>query len=884
VVTINEPTAYSNWQVKTLSITSLLLLLLIVPPVFSANRIVIGGLHGLDPLDDRPRFPVLLALSGGGVRGLATIGVLEAFEERGIRVAAVAGTSIGGIVGGLYAAGYSPAELKSIASQLDFSNLMQNAPPRSTMLQTRRRDRGRDLLSIRFDGIKPIIPQALTSGQQLTTFLTRLTTRATYHANRDFKTLKIPFVTVSTDVISGEKYVLRSGSLSDAMRATMAFPLAFTGLDIDGRLLMDGGMVDPVPVEDVKELCDTVDFVVAVNTTSPLLSRKDLKTPLDIANQVTTIMAADKRERSLAQADIVVEPVGREITSSDFRFGDSLIALGYQAGLTAADSIAGILSSRIDSSCFTIDQLNLHGPTILFRKEFEQTLLGRRCTRSDLVDDLRHLVLDLNLFRLEGTLLPTGQSDTGEAEFALQLTGFPCFVTADSSIRLIGNQVMDDTALIRVLALTDSLVTPPVLRRALERLKDHYRKKGYDLIRVQEALLDPHEHTITLVLDEAIIRSIEIENIGGRTADWFIRSHFPLKVGQPYSTGRSSEGIANIYGTDLFDRVMVDLIPDRSRVRTRIRVEEKKYNQLRLGWHWDDEYDSEEFLELLDDNVAGAGVEVLLHGRYSPDRQMYSGGIKADRIFKTYLTGRLRMYRSVLDRHLYNDDDSLISEHGERATGFEARLGQQIARLGTVSGALRIEEVDYELDEMHEESFGLRILSLESLVENFDRVPFPTRGKRHYFELQQAGKLVGGDVEYTRFFTSIELYQSLGKYVNYHPKVALGISRSGLPASEKFYLGGMHSFAGYRTDYLSGDKMFLLSNELRFKLPLHFYLSLRYDLGDVYGSADEIKPESLRHGAGGLLSLDTPLGPFEIGYGAADGGFDRFYLRAGFQF
>ena len=176
----------------------------------------------------------------------------------------------------------------------------------------------------------------------------------------------------------------------------------------------------------MKELCDTVDFVVAVNTTSPLLSREDLKTPVDIANQVTTIMAADKREQSLALADIVVEPVGREISSSDFRFGDSLIALGYRAGLTAADSIAGILSSRIDSSCFTISQLNLHGPTILFRSELEPALLGQRCTRSDLINSLKQLVIDLNFFRLEGTLLTTGQSDIGEADFTLQLTGlFP---------------------------------------------------------------------------------------------------------------------------------------------------------------------------------------------------------------------------------------------------------------------------------------------------------------------------------------------------------------------------------------------------------------------------------------------------------------------------
>lgn len=850
-----------------------------------ADRILIGGMDGLDPEDRRRHHSVLMAMSGGGIRGLAAIGVLKAFEEKGLRVAGIAGTSMGGIVGGLYAAGYGPGELEVIAARLDYAVLFQNAPPRSTMLQTRRRERGRDLLSIRFDGFVPIIPQGLTSGQRLSTFLTQLTVRATYQSAGNFRNLPIPFATVSTDVVSGERYVFTEGSLADAMRATMAFPLAFTGLAMDGRLLMDGGMVSPVPVDVARGLSDSVDFVVAVNTASPLLAKEDLVTPVDIANQVTSIMTADKLEASLREADYVIAPAGDDISSTDFRQSDVLIEQGYRAGLTAADSIIAMLDQRAANITYSVGALDLAKPLEPERTKLETALIGWQGTHHALVDVLKDLAREEGYFRLEAVARPDTSAD-GLVSHELSLSGFPYLHGSEVSFRFIGSRVFDDSTLLRVLALGDSVITPSVLKSGLERIRRLYHRERFDLVHIGDVVIEPDSGLLTLLVDEGIIWGIEVEN-AERTRPWYIRAHFPLSTGEPFSTTRALEGIANIYGTDLFDRVTMDLVPRDGQAIVVLRVVEKKYRQVRFGWHWDDEYESEEFVEVVDDNVAGIGLEIMGHARYSPDRQHYFAGLKVDRIFKTYLTGRMRLYHSMLDRHIYDTNDSLIAKRGENTTGFELRLGQQIARLGTVSAGLIVEEVQYDFeyeDPPREERFGLRALSLESLVETFDRMPFPQSGKKHYFELRQTGKVLGGEVEYTRFFTSLEGYFPLGAYLNYHPKVSLGISRSGLPWSEKFYLGGMNSFAGFRTHQLAGDKMFLMSHELRGRLPLHLYLSVRYDLGDVYEGADEIKLGSLRHGFGVFLALDTPLGPFEVGYGAADDDFERWYLRAGFRF
>lgn len=870
-----------GWQVKTVVLLLLYFWILAAVPINAGERIVIGGFNDTTNTDSKPDCPVLLALSGGGARGFATIGILRAFEENDISVAAIAGTSIGGIIGGLYSAGYTPSQLATITSHLDFTHLFSNAPARTTMFQTKRRERGRDLLTIRFDGIVPIIPKALTTGQKLTEILTNLTTSATYQSAGDFSQLPIPFAAVSTDIINGEEVVLDSGSLADAMRATMAFPLAFTGMEINGHLLMDGGMVNPVPVDVVRTLCDSITFTVAVNTVNPLVSRNKLTTPVDIANQVTSIMSAKKLQQSLTTADYVITPIDDDIYSKDFNLKDSIIELGYQAGLAAVDNIKVKCGKRSDIAHYFFTKVDMSADFIPYRKQIEMVLLRHHFNSFELVSTLRTIRERFGFFQIEANIETNNPSKLGNH---LSLSGFPFLDAHKVTFSFVGNRVFSDSTLVQQVDLADSVISPRRLHHALNSVLELYKKNGYDMAGIKQINIDPDIKLITTTIDEAVVREIEIEG-NQRTKSSFVRSLFPVKVGKPYSTRRASQGITNIYGTDLFHSVSANLVPEDSQAVVKIRVQEKNSFQMRLGWHWDDEYESEEFIELLDDNIGGVGLELLGHARYSPDRQNYFVSFKADRLFSTYLTGMMRFYHKRHNRHIYNDSDSLTDIHRELKLGGEFRIGRQISRLGTVTAAIIIEENDYNQEDQNiDEEFGLRILKLESLVENFDRIPFPQTGKKHFFELKLAGRFLGGDIDYTRFFTSIEAYFPLGKYLNYHPKLGIGISRSGLPRSERFYIGGLRSFNGYRTNQLSGDKMFLLSQELRVKLPFWLYLSGYFDMGDVYRSTDEIKLSDLRRAFGVSISLDSPLGPFEIGYGKADNDIDRIYMRVGFEF
>ncbi|PWB68596.1 hypothetical protein C3F09_11300 [candidate division GN15 bacterium] len=871
----------SAWQVKTPLI--LLLVLCAALRVAAQDSMVIGGLDGRDPYDTTRHYPVLLALSGGGARGLAAIGVLRAFEEKHIVPAAIAGTSIGGIVGGLYVCGYSPDQLTGIIRGTDFSELFANRPSRLTMFLTQRQEDDRHLLSVRFDGFRPTIPQALTAGQQVSSTLSALTSRAVYRADRDFSHLKIPFKTVTTDIVSGKMAVLSSGSLADAMRATMAYPLAFTGLERDSQLLMDGGMLSPVPVDVVSGMSSATSFVVAVNTTSPLVPRDRLVSPIDIAGQVTSIMTRDKLLTELAHADYVIAPLPDSITSTDFALRDSIINIGYHAGLSAADSIITLTKSQAHDRSYLIRKVvcDRCDPSLISR------LSGERFTRHALMRLLSQEVIDRSLYRMTARLqaLDSDAAQTPDTSAVmLVIHAEPAITTDRLRISFRGVSLYPESTLIRHMDLPQGLLTAPALRRGLDRIVNLYSIDGYDLADVRSAVIDTADQSLTITIDEAIVRSIVVEN-KGKARDWLIRSYCPLKVGRPYSTSVASRGVSNIYGTDLFEQVSIEPIPIREGVAAVVSVREKKSAQVRLGWHWDDEYQSEEFAEFLNDDVMGAGIEYLFHAQYGYDHQLYSAELKANRIFSTYLTARLQLFHDRFDRKLFRTSDHPVSERVETTDGIGLMVGQQIERLGTASARLKLRNLtsrDPQTD--IREKLRLRQLIFETHVETFDRWPFPRSGKRHFFEIALTGKYLGGNVEFTRFFSSLESYFPFGDWLCYHPTASIGLSRSGLPISEQFYFGGLRSFAGLRTNQVAGDKMLLLNQELRVKLPLRLYFFTRVDIGEAYATAEQIKLRNLRTGFGVSLAFDSPIGPVEFGYGITNHNADRFYFSAGPSF
>ena len=283
-----------------------------------------------------------LVLSGGAARGLAHVGVLKALEEQGIHVDAIAGTSMGAVIGGLYASGYKIDELEKLAMEIDWQQALSDEPAREDVPFRRKQDDRdflvRQKLSFRDDGSLGL-PLGVIQGQNLSLLLESLLAHSS--DVRDFDKLPIPFRAVATDIVNGEKVVFRKGHLPQVIRASMSIPAVFAPVEINGQLLVDGGMVDNIPVDVAREM--GVDLVIVVDIGTPLRGRKQLNTVFDIMNQSITLMTRSNSEIQLASLhpdDILIQPALASFGVTDFGRSPEIIDAGYRATQHLASRLA----------------------------------------------------------------------------------------------------------------------------------------------------------------------------------------------------------------------------------------------------------------------------------------------------------------------------------------------------------------------------------------------------------------------------------------------------------------------------------------------------------------------------------------------------------------
>jgi NTE family protein len=289
------------------------------------------------PTLGRPR--VGLVLSGGGARGLAHVGVLKVLERERIPIDAIAGTSMGAIIGGLYASGLRADDLERELLALDWATLFANRLPRETLSQ-RRKEEDFEISPALEVGLgrasgELMLPIGSVSSRGLELLLRRYTLPVRQVAS--FDALPIAFRAVATDMESGEAVVFRQGDLAQALRASMSVPGVFPPTEVDHRILGDGGLVNNLPVDVVRAM--GVDVVIAVNIGTPLAGRDSLGTVLGLTSQMVNILTEQNVQRSLATLDpardvLIAPPLGR-LTSGDFDRAADLIAAGerHTAGL-----------------------------------------------------------------------------------------------------------------------------------------------------------------------------------------------------------------------------------------------------------------------------------------------------------------------------------------------------------------------------------------------------------------------------------------------------------------------------------------------------------------------------------------------------------------------
>ncbi|HET9047275.1 MAG TPA: patatin-like phospholipase family protein, partial [Casimicrobiaceae bacterium] len=293
-----------------------------------------------EPQAKRPK--VCLVLSGGGARGLAHIGVLKVLDELRVPIDCIAATSMGAIVGGLSASGMSPLEMQERLAKVDWSSLFSDSPPRRDLDIRRKIEDARFPIPLEFgfsDGGVHLAKGAIAGGN-LELYLHELTRRA--DALPNFDRLPTPFRAVATNMVTGEKHVFDSGPLYVALRASMSVPGLFTPMEVDNQIFGDGGLVDNLPVDIVRQM--GADVIIAVNIGTPLMSAEQLQSIVGLTAQSLNILTQQNVRASIAVLrqgpHVLISPELGKLTFADFSSATKLVELGESAARAQAAALS----------------------------------------------------------------------------------------------------------------------------------------------------------------------------------------------------------------------------------------------------------------------------------------------------------------------------------------------------------------------------------------------------------------------------------------------------------------------------------------------------------------------------------------------------------------
>tara|TARA_B100000953_G_scaffold110109_1_gene90505 strand:- start:507 stop:2735 length:2229 start_codon:yes stop_codon:yes gene_type:complete len=292
--------------------------------------------------EDRPK--VGLVLSGGGAKGLAHIGVLKTLEEQGIKIDYIGGTSMGAIIGGLYASGYSASELDSIFRTTQFDILIQDNLPRRAKTFYEKEDSEKYAITLPFDNFDISFPSGLFKGQNIYNLLSRLT----IHVSdvEDFSELPIPFFCIAANVETGDEVILDSGSLAKAISASGAIPTLLSPIKIDGQLLTDGGVANNYPIEELRRR--GAEVIIGVDVQDSLVKRDKLRSVFEIMSQISNFRTINDMKEKAPKTDIYIKPNVNSFSVMAFDKGQAIIDSGAVAANNMLEELK-LLSDPDDS-------------------------------------------------------------------------------------------------------------------------------------------------------------------------------------------------------------------------------------------------------------------------------------------------------------------------------------------------------------------------------------------------------------------------------------------------------------------------------------------------------------------------------------------------------
>ncbi|UKM65913.1 patatin-like phospholipase family protein [Flavobacteriaceae bacterium GSB9] len=302
----------------------------ITPTILTLFLLVLFSVQAQNKQAQNPEPKIGLVLSGGGAKGLAHIGVLKVIDSLGIKVDYVAGTSMGAIVGGLYAAGYSGNQLDSIFQSVDFDNIINDDLPRASKAFYERDNSERYAVTLPFNNFKVKLPSALSRGHVAYDLLTKLMLPVSQV--NDFEKLPIPFFCIATNVESGKQVVLDKGNLAQALMASGALPSLFQPVVVKDEILIDGGVVNNYPIDELRD--KGMDIIIGVDVQDGLAKREDLGSAPEVLIQINNFRTINAMTSKAKKTDVYIKPKIKDFNVISFDKGGEIIAEGEEAAMS----------------------------------------------------------------------------------------------------------------------------------------------------------------------------------------------------------------------------------------------------------------------------------------------------------------------------------------------------------------------------------------------------------------------------------------------------------------------------------------------------------------------------------------------------------------------
>jgi len=782
--------------------------------------------------EQRPK--IGLVLDGGGALGLAHIGILKMLDAHQIPVDCIAGTSIGGIIAALYSMGYSGREIQELAENMDWSSFFSDTPKRPIQPFFQKRLNGKYQFEFGAEGFVPAPPSGLIYGQKISLFFSSLT--IPYEHLNDFDELPIPFRCVAVDLISGKEVVLANGSLSRAMRSTMSIPSVFSPVVREDYLLIDGGLLNNLPINVAVEM--GADIVIAVDLNKPLYKKEDLDSAFHILQQSIKIVELDHSSTNSSKADFVIRPDLREYTMFDFIYKDKLKGI-IKEGDKAAERSWPVLKDMLEK---------------------------------------RHI--------LESEYLNTKKTSTNNPII--------------QSIYIKGIKTIPYKAIISKLEIQKGRpFKAEELKKKFPEVKQDLRLKSlsYKIVPVSS---DEVKLIVTLEETEnPIVKQLSITGNTKLSAP-FIERLFGLKKDTRFDEKEIRNKILKMYSFRYFTNIQYEIIPiGKNEVELHLSVKESKQNSYYAGIRYDDRHKIVGAAAFNANNVLFPGLRSENEVQFIGLTRFHSLLYYPTRSFAVQAYPYFNIEYKDVPTHIFDGMGHVLLNYRNRSVDLGLGAGFLLSNtinseIGIHQEFMILRKGSSDIGNLYFPDLkeSLRKICAAFTIDTLDDVLLPSQGMYLRAEYEGSLKKLGSDKEYQSFGLSADIYDTYKDHT-LRLYAFIGESSHSLPLYKFFNKGKPLTFIGMDYDQVFANRIKILRIDYRYNLNnlihLKYMSNIAFDVEKRFPEKT-YSPEIL-WGTGLGIQLYTPLGTAELIYGLGSKSFespkksqDVLYLTLGTKF